>query len=333
MAEISTIQKAAAVIVAMGAQSAASVYKYLREDEVEQLTLEVARLPILPAETVQNTLEGFYQICLTQKVVTEGGVEYARDVLDKAFGPQVSSALLERVSKNLRLKTFDFIRKADYKNMMAILQNEHPQTVALILSYANPIQAATIISELPGELQLDIVERIATMDRASPEVIKLVEQNMEAKFASVMSVDFMEFGGVHYIANVMNNMDRATEKFIFEELSQKDQALSDEIKKLMFVFEDIILLDNRSIQRFLSEVEFHDLVLAIKGTNSDVAEKLFANMSQRMVETVKSDLEYTHNVRLSEVQSAQQRIVSVIRRLEADGELIILKGGKEEIIA
>jgi flagellar motor switch protein FliG len=331
--QISGQQKAAAVIIALGAQNASKVYKYLKEDEVEQLTIEIARLPSMPAQKVQDTLDNFYRICMTQKVVAEGGVEYARDVLEKAFGAQAATSLLDRVTKSLSLKSFEFIRKADYKNLMAIIQNEHPQTIALILSYASAQQAATIIAELPKEKRLDVVERIATMDRTSPDVIKIVEQNLEKKFASIMSVDFMEFGGVNYIANIMNNMDRANEKYIFDELTRKDAQLCDEIRKRMFVFEDIMILDDLSIQRFLREVDSKDLVFALKGANREVSDVIFKNMSNRTAETIRSDLEFTHNVRLRDVEDAQQRIVGVIRRLENEGELVIMKGGKDEVIA
>lgn len=328
-----SIQKAAAVIVALGAQNASQVYKYLKEDEVEQLTLEIARLPVLPATQVEDILDSFYRICLTEKVVTEGGVEYAKDVLEKAYGTQAASSLLDRVTKSLRTKAFDFIRKADYKNLLAIIQNEHPQTIAMILSYASANQAASIIEELPKDKRIDVVERIATMDRTSPEIVKIVEQNLEKKFASLMSTDFMEFGGVNYIADIMNNMDRGNEKYIFDELTRKDAQLCDEIKKRMFVFEDITDLDDMSIQRFLREVDPKDLVFALKGANKEVAEIVFKNMSNRTADTIKSDLEFTHNVRLRDVEEAQQRIVGVIRRLESEGELVISKGGKDEIIA
>lgn len=331
--KLNGIQKAASVIVALGVQNASKIYKYLKEDEVEQLTLEIARLPVMPSEQVEDTLDSFFRVCLTEKVITDGGVEYAREVLEKAYGPQAASSLLDRVTRSLKTKAFDFIRKADYKNLLAIIQNEHPQTIALILSYANASQAATIISELPKEKRIDVVERIANMDRTSPEIIKIVEQNLQNKFSSVMSMDFMEFGGINYTADIMNNMDRANEKYIFDELTHKDAQLCDEIKKKMFVFEDITSLDDMSIQRFLREVDSKDLIFALKGANREVTDVIFKNMSTRQADGVKSDLEFTHNVRLKDVEEAQQRIVGVIRRLEAEGELVIMKGGKDEIIA
>lgn len=326
-------QKAASVIVAIGVENASKLYKYLKEDEVEQLTFEIARLDQLSAQDVEDTLDNFYQVCLTQKVITEGGVEYARNVLEKAYGTQMATSLLERVTRNLRTKVFEFIRKADYKNIIAIIQNEHPQTIALILSYTSADQAASVIGELPKDVRLEVVERIATMDRTSPEIVKIVEQNLEKKFSSLMSLDFTEIGGVNYIADIMNNMDRANEKYIFDELTRKDAALCEEIRKRMFVFEDITALDDMSIQRFRREVDSKDLVFALKGANKEVAETIFKNMSTRSSESVRSDLEYTHNVRLRDVEEAQQRIVGIIRRLESEGELVIVKGGKDEFIA
>lgn len=331
-AKLTGKQKAAAIIISLGADDASKIYKFLKEDEIEQLTYEISRLQHLNPNIMENTLKDFYDLCLTQKVITEGGLEYARNVLEKAFGSQTASNLLERVTKTLRSKSFDFIRKADYKNLLTIIQNEHPQTIALILSYARADQASAVIAELPKEKRIDVVERIAKMDRTSPEIVKYVEEELEKKFNSIISVDFTEIGGVNYVADVMNNMDRGNEKYIFDELNKKDAKLADEIRMRMFVFEDIVTMDSMSIQRFLREVDSKDLVYAIKGSNKEVADILFGNMSTKMGETIKSELEYTHNVRLRDVEEAQQRIVSVIRRLEEEGELVIAKSGKDDII-
>lgn len=335
MAEITKLsgkQKAAAIIISLGADDASKIYKFLKEDEIEQLTYEISRLEHLEPETMEETLKDFYDLCLTQKVITEGGFEYARSVLEKAFGSQVATSLLERVTKTMRTKSFEFVRKTDYKNLLAIIQNEHPQTIALILSYARADQASAVIADLPKKKRIDVVERIAKMDRTSPEIIRYVEQELEKKFNSIVSVDFTEIGGINYVADIMNNMDRSNEKYIFDELSKKDAKLSDQIRMRMFVFEDIVTMDSMSIQRFLREVDSKDLVYAIKGSNKDVADTLFNNMSTKMGETIKSELDYTHNVRLRDVEEAQQRIVSVIRRLEEEGELVIAKGGKDDII-
>ena len=330
--KLSGKQKAAAIIISLGADDASKIYKYLKEEEIEQLTFEISRLQHLNPQIMENTLKDFYDLCLTQKVITEGGLEYAKNVLEKAFGAQTATSLLERVTKTLRTKSFEFIRKADYKNLLTIIQNEHPQTIALVLSYARADQASAVIAELPKEKRIDVVERIAKMDRTSPEIIKYVEQELEKKFNSIVSVDFTEIGGVNYVADLMNNMDRSNEKYIFDELSKKDVKLADEIRKRMFVFEDIVTMDSMGIQRFLREVDSKDLVFAIKGSNKEVSDVLFSNMSTKMSETIKSELEYTHNVRLRDVEEAQQRIVSVIRRLEEEGELFIAKGGKDDII-
>lgn len=325
-------QKAAAIIISLGADDASRIYKYLKEDEVEQLTYEISRLQHLSPQTMESTLKDFYDLCLTQKVITEGGLEYARNVLEKAFGSQTAASLLERVTKTLRSKAFEFIRQADYKNLLTIIQNEHPQTIALILSYARADQASAVIAELPKEKRIDVVERIAKMDRTSPEIVKYVEKELEKKFNSIVSVDLTEIGGINYVADIMNNMDRGNEKYIFDELNKKDAKLTDEIRKKMFIFEDIVTLDSMSIQRFLREVDSKDLVLSIKGSNKEVSDVLFSNMSTKMADTIKSELEYTHNVRLRDVEEAQQRIVSVIRRLEEEGEVIIAKSGKDDII-
>ena len=331
--KLSGAQKAAAILIALGVDNAASIYHFLKEDEVEQITFEIAQLPHLEADEIDGILDNFYQICLTQKVITEGGIEYARNVLEKTYGSQTAATLLEKVTKSIRSKAFDFIRKTDYKNLMAAIQNEHPQTIALVLSYTRADMAAAVIGELPKDKRIEVVERIAKMDKASPEVIKLVEQNLEMKFDSFMSVDFTEVGGVNYTADIMNNMDRANEKYIFDEITRRDAKLADEIRKKMFVFEDITFLDPMSIQRFLRDVETRDLVYALKGANKEVSNVIFVNMSNRMSETIRADLEYTHNVRLKDVEEAQQRIVAVIRSLEESGEVVITKGGKDEIIA
>lgn len=330
--KLTSTEKAAAVVIALGAENASSVYKYLREDEVEKLTLEIAKLERLSAEDMKDIVDDFYKLCVTQKVITEGGVQYAKDVLEKAFGTHQAVSLMERVSKSLRTKAFAFIRKSDAKNLLMMIQNEHPQTIALILSYCTADQASQVIEELPKSIQIDVIERIANLDRASPEMINIVEKTLEKKFASIISVDLMEIGGVNYIADIMNHVDRGTEKYIFDELNSKDPALSEEIRKLMFVFEDIVFLDTMAIQRFIREVDSKDLAVALKATNEDVSNVIFKNMSQRMQETIRSDIQYLHNVRMRDVEEAQQKIVATIRQLEEIGEIVISKGGKDDVI-
>lgn len=332
--EVTPLQMAATVITAIGAENAALVYKHLSEEDVEKLTYEVSRLQYMDINTVNRILSDFYDLCLTQKVITEGGVTYARSVLEKAYGPEMAKALMDKVAKSLKVKAFDFVRKSDAKNILAIVQNEYPQTIALILSYVNPDQAAMVLSELPKEKRVDVVERIAKMDSANPDVVKAIEETLAKKFSSLVSMELTEVGGVNYIADVLNHVDRGTEKFILDELSVRDPALVTEIRQKMFVFEDIIGLDSMAIQRFIREVESKDLAIAIKGSSAEVTAVLYANMPQRMQESIQQDIEYLHNIRMRDVEEAQQRIVAIIRRLEDEGELVISKGGKEdEIIA
>lgn len=325
-------QKAAQVIISLGSDVASNIYKHLHEEEIEKLTYEITRQESVAPELSDQVIDEFYQLCVAQKVYLEGGVAYAKVVLEKAFGVQQGTALLERVTKTLRTKAFEFVRKADYKNLMNMIVNEHPQTIAMVLSYARADQASSVIAELPKNIRVDVVERIAKMDRTSPETIRQVEAVLERKFESVASVDLLEVGGINYIAEIMNNIDRGTEKFIFDELNRIDPKLSDEIRKRMFVFEDINILDSIAIQRFLREVDLKEMAVALKGANKEVAEIIFANMTQRMGDNIRSEMEYLHNVRVRDVEEAQQKIVAIIRRLEEEGEIVIMKGGKDDII-
>jgi len=331
--DMTPIQKAALVLSSIGAENASKVFKHFSDDEVEHLTLEVAKMDYWSSDIIETVLNDFYELCLTQKVISEGGVEYAREVLEKAFGQQQANMLFDKITKQLKTKAFSFVRKADYKNLLAIVQNEHPQTIALILSYSRSDQASAILGELPKDVRIEVVERIARMDAASPDVVKSIEETLERKFANLVTMDSMEVGGVNYVADVLNNVDRATEKFIFDELSLRDPKLAEEIRQKMFVFEDITILDSIAIQSFLKEVDSKDLAVAIKGSSAEVAEIIYANMSSRMKESTQTDVEYLHNVRMKEVEEAQQRIVAIIRRLEEEGVLTISKGGGDEVIA
>lgn len=331
--KISNQEKAAAVIVSLGVDKASQIYKYLSEEDIEQLTIAIAKLGYISVEQTEEILDDFYKMCLTQKVVTEGGMEYARTVLEKAFDEGTAHALLEKVSKSLKVKAFDYLRRTDIKSLYSVLQYERPQIIALVLAYVDSTKAAQVIASLPEEKRVVVVERIAKMESASPEAIKVVEAQLKNKFSSVMTTDFAKVGGIDYIAEVMNNMDRSNEKFIFDEMGKKDQELTDEIKKKMFVFEDIAGMDGRAIQIFVRECDIKDLVLAIKGTTEEVAKLIFANMSARMAENIKDELEITTNVRLKEVEEAQQRIVAVIRKLDEEGAIVLSKGGKDDIIA
>ncbi len=329
--ELSSAQKAAAVIIALGAEKASLIYKFMEDEEVEQLTLEVARLGFLTTQQTEDILNEFYQLCMTNKAVTEGGLEYARAVLEKAYGEQAAAELLGKVTKSLKNREFAFMDKADVKSLFSALRGERPQTIALVLSYVDADKAAGVLSQLDEKKQIQVVESIAKLDSVSPAAIKIVEAEMHNRFSNIMTDTNIKVGGIDYVADVMNNLDRTSEKNIFDGLSDPD--LADEIRKRMFVFEDIITMDDRSVQRFVRDCDPRDLVLALKAANTEVANKLFTNMSTRMAQSIKDDLEITSNVRMKDVEEAQQRIVGIIRGLEEKGEIIILKGGKDDIIA
>ena len=326
-------QKAAAVIVSLGADKASQLYQFMEPEDIELLTLEVARLGMLDSETTEEVLTEFYQNCMTNKAVTEGGLEYAKAVLEKAFGSQTALSLLEKVTKSLKNREFAFLDKADVKNLFSALQNERPQTIALVLSYVDPDKAAGVIEQLSPQRQVKVVEAIATMESASPNTIKIIEREMERKFSNIITSSNVKLGGIDYVAGIMNNLDRSSEKSIFDGLSAHNADLADEIRKRMFVFEDIVTMDDRSVQRFVRDCDPRDLVLALKSANGDVSNKLFMNMSARMAESIRDDLEITTNVRMKDVEDAQQRIVGILRDLEEKGEIVILKGGKDDIIA
>ncbi len=330
---ITPLQRAATVIVALGTENAAAVYKHLSNDEVERLSMEVAKLQKVPDEQLTAIMDDFYGLCVTQKVISEGGVIYARDVLEEAFGEQTAATYMERISQAMQTMAFEFIRKANYKSLLMMIQNEHPQTIAFILSYAKAEQASQIISELSPALQMDVIKRIATLESVSPEMVNIVEGVLEKRFSTVAEVDMTEIGGINYVADIINHTDRATEKHIFDELNKVNPELSENIRKLMFVFEDIAKLDDMTIQRIMRDVDSKDLAVAIKGSNEEVKEVLLNNVSARARENILSDIEYLRNVRMRDVEEAQQRIVNIIRHLEETGEIVISRGGGDEIIA
>lgn len=325
-------RKAAVVMVAVGTESAAKVYKHLKEEEIEQLTLEVATLPRLDSESMDSILNEFYEMCLAQKFIIEGGVDYAKDVLEKAFGLQNARNVIDKVIISLGNKAFDFMKKVDPKQLFNFIQNEHPQTIALILAHATKLQASSVLGLLPKEKQVEVVERIAKMDRTSPDVIKEVENALQKKLSTLGATEVTDIGGVRYTAELLNSVDRGTEKYIFDTLNKKDGELADEIRKLMFVFEDITALDNTAMQKLCRVVEPKDLVIALKTANDDVKNAFFNNMSRRAADQVKEDIEYARNIRHRDIDAAQQRIVNKIRELEESGEIVVSHGKDDEIV-
>lgn len=325
-------EKAAILLIALGPQMSAEIFKHLNEEEIEELTLEIANMRMVSPEEKQEVIEDFYQLCLAQEYISEGGINYAKEVLERALGGDKAVDIISRLTSLLQVRPFEFVRKADPNQLLNYIQNEHPQTIALILSYLSPPQAAQILSSLPQEKQAEVMRRIAIMDSTSPEVVKEIERVLESKFSNIVSQDFTVAGGVQTVVDILNSVDRGTEKYIMEELDIKDAELSDEIRKRMFVFEDIVGLDNRSIQRIIREVDNSQWAIALKSASDEVKEAIFANMSKRLVEMIKEDIEFMGPVRLKDIEEAQQNIVNVIRRLEEEGEIITPRGGDEIIV-
>ncbi|MBA9024871.1 MULTISPECIES: flagellar motor switch protein FliG [Bacillaceae] len=325
-------QKAAILLISLGPDVSASVYKHLSEEEIERLTLEISSVRKVDSQEKEDILEEFHNIALAQDYITQGGIGYAKQVLEKALGHDQAATIINRLTSSLQVRPFDFARKADPAQILNFIQNEHPQTIALILSYLDPAQAGQILSELPQEVQADIARRIAIMDSTSPEIINEVEQILERKLSATVTQDYSLTGGIEAVVDVLNGVDRQTERTILDALEIQDPELAEEIKKRMFVFEDIVTLDGLAIQRVIRESDNEDLKLSLKVASDEVKEIVFRNMSKRMVETFQEEMEYMGPVRLRDVEEAQSRIVGVIRRLEESGEIIIARGGGDDII-
>lgn len=330
--DISGIQKAAILLISLGPERSASIFKHLKEEEIETMTLEIANTRSISPATKDQVLDEFYEICLAQQYIAEGGIAYAKELLEKALGADKARDVIGKLTASLQVRPFEFVRKTDASQLLNFIQDEHPQTIALILSYLSPGQASTIISSLGPDKQADVAKRIAQMDRTSPDVIKEVEKVLERKLASLVNQDYTIVGGVDSIVEILNTVDRGTEKHIMETLEIEEPELADEIRRKMFVFEDILNLDDKSIQRVLREVDNNELAVALKGSNEEVQNVIFNNLSKRLAAMIKEDMEYMGPVRLKDVEEAQQKIVNIIRKLEDSSEIIISRGGGDEII-
>ena len=326
------IQKAAILLIALGPERSADIFKHLKEDEIEELTLEIAITSSGSPQVKEDVLNEFYQICLAQQYIAEGGIGYAKELLDKALGEDRAKEVITKLTASLQVRPFEFVRKTDPSQLLNFIQDEHPQTIAMILSYLTSAQAALVIGALPPEKQADVAKRIAMMDRTSPDVIKEVERVLEKKLSSLVNQDYTIVGGVDAIVNILNTVDRTTEKHIMESLEIEEPELADEIRKKMFVFEDILLLDDRAIQRVLRDVDNADLGVALKAANEEVQNVIFKNLSKRLAAMIKEDMEFMGPVRMKDVEEAQQKVVSVIRKLEDSGEIVISRGGGDEIV-
>ncbi|NLK60923.1 MAG: flagellar motor switch protein FliG [Treponema sp.] len=325
-------QKAAIFLVSLGSEISSEIFKHLREDEIETLTFEIARLETVEPEFKDAILQEFQDLMMAQNFITTGGIDYARELLEKSVGSQKAIDIINRLTSSLQVRPFDFIRRTDPAHLLNFIQQKHPQTIALILAYLEPVKASIILQNLPDDIQSEVARRIATMDRTSPDVLREVERVLEKKLSTLSSEDYTAAGGVESIVEILNLVDRSSEKSIIEALEDEDPDLAEEIKKRMFVFEDIVMLDDRAIQKVLREVDTQELAKALKAVDTEVQDKIFRNMSKRAAGMLKEDMEYMGPVRLKDVEEAQQKIVSIIRHLEDTGEIVIARSGEDELV-
>ncbi len=325
-------QKAAIFLVSLGSDVSSEIMKHLREDEVETLTFEIARLETVDADFKDQVLEEFQELMNAQNFITTGGIDYARELLEKSLGSQKAIDIINRLTSSLQVRPFDFIRRTDPAHLLNFIQTEYPQTIALILAYLEPKNAALILQNLQPDIQPEVSRRLATMDRTSPDVLREVERVLEKKLSTLSSEDYTAAGGVEAIVEILNLVDRSSEKAIIESLEEEEPDLAEEIKKRMFVFEDIVMLDDRAIQKVLREIDTQELAKALKSVDTEVQDKIFRNMSKRAATMLKEDMEVMGPVRLKDVEEAQQKIVSTIRRLEDSGEIVIARSGEDELV-
>lgn len=325
-------EKAAILLISLGPEVSAQIFKHLKEEEIEDLTLQIASMRRIDSDIRESVLQEFGEVMLAHEYMEQGGIEYAREVLENALGKQKAENIIERLTATLQVKPFDFARRTEPNQIFNFIQNEHPQTVALILAYLNPEQASLILSALSPEKQVDVAKRLATLDRTTPEVLEEIESTLEQRLSAFELNDYTIAGGIDAAVDILNQVDRSTEKTIIEALEEDDPELAEEIRKKMFVFEDINILDDRAIQLVIREVDSADLALALKTSSAEVAERIYKNMSKRAANMLKEDIELMGPVRLRDIDEAQSHVVSIIRKLEDAGELIISRGGEDEII-
>ena len=329
---MSAHEKAAILFIALGGDYAAKVFAHMDEEEIEAITLDIANNKQVSIEKKNMVISEFYQLMMANDYISTGGLEYAQSVLEKALGAEKATDILKRLTTSLQVRPFEFLRKSDPAQLLNFLQNEHPQTIALVMAYLSPDQAGIVLSGLSIDSQSDVAKRIALMDRTSPDVIREIERVLERKISSLSTQDFTSAGGVPAVVEILNRVDRATERAIIESLEVDNPELAEEIKQLMFVFEDIILLDDRSLQLVLREVDTKDLALAMKATSDDVAEKIYKNMSKRAADMLKEEISYMGPVKIRDVEEAQTKVVNVIRTLEDKGVIVIVRGGGEGML-
>ena len=324
-------KKAAILLVAIGSKASSLVLKEMTDEEVEVITREIAQLDNIPGNTIDTVKNEFRQMVLAQQYIAVGGIEFAKEVLEEALGSAKALEIIKKVQRSMEIRGFNVLKKLDTEQLLSFMQKEHPQTIALVLTQLEPVQAANILGNLPQDMRNDVMYRFATMDRVSVDYIKEVEKVLESRVE--FNVSGNQIGGVKAAAGILNMTGQSVEKSILTDLSQRDPELASEIKNLMFVFEDILMLDDRSIQRVLKDVDMKELSLALKGASEDMKNKILSNVSERASAMISEEMEFMGPVKLRDVEKAQQKIVDVVRKLDEDGEVVMASpGGKEEII-
>lgn len=331
--ELSGVRKAAILLLTLDQEQAAAVLKRLPAEAVEEVSREIASLSEITTTARQKVFQEFYHLALANQFVSEGGLEYAKALLSKSLSEDEAKRMIKQVTQQVQTTPFSFLQKAESENLLTFIQDEHPQTIALILAHLPPTKASEILVGLPGQKQIEVVKRIANMEQTNPEVIKEVERGLEHRLSDIVSQTFEKAGGVESVAEMLNLADRSTEKGIMEGLEAEDPDLVEQIRRLMFVFEDILLVNDKGIQSVLKEIDNEVLALALKTASEELKQKIFKNMSERAAQLIQEDMQYMGPVRVSDVEQAQQKIVDVVRRLEDAGEIIIAgRGGEKEMI-
>ncbi len=328
ISQLSGVKKAAIFLVAIGPMASAEIYKHLSEHEVEKLTGEIARLESVPSSMLNAVNQEYHQMIIAQQYIAAGGLSYAQEILEEALGEAKALEIIKRVQMALQVKGFNVLQNVDTNQLLAFLQKEHSQTIALVLTQLNPVQAANVLTELPPNTQVDVMYRLAQMERVSPETIAAVERVLESRIDFTASSS--KLGGVKQSADILNLVGQRFEKNILAGIAKENPDLASEIKNLMFVFEDVINLDDRSIQKILREVDNKELAMALKASSEELKAKILANMSRRAAEMIEEELQYMGPVRLREVEEVQQRVIDIIRRLEEDGQIVIGSGSAED---
>jgi flagellar motor switch protein FliG len=333
MADLSGVRKSAILLLSLSEAQASEILKRLPPEAVEEVSREIAGIREIPNETRQEIFGEFYNLALANSYLSEGGLEYAKGLIRKSLSAADADRVIKQVTQQVQTTPFSFLQKAESENLLTFIQDEHPQTIALILAHLPPQKASEILVGLPSQKQIEVVKRVANMEQTNPEVIKEVERGLEHRLSDIVSQTFEKAGGVDTVAEILNLADRSTEKGIMEGLEAEDPDLVEQIRRLMFVFEDILLVNDKGIQSVLKEVDNEELALALKTASDELKQKIFKNMSERAAQLIQEDMQYMGPVRVSDVESAQQKIVDIVRRLEDAGEIIIAgRGGEKEMV-